>query len=114
MSVERKIATLTGATIGILISFILEVLGAAGAIWGSSEAAELRNEDNDRLWQIIALIIGVVAFFKWTIKQANLYESAPPSESVSAHGFFSRLGYASEKPFCALKTEFCVPPGPNT
>jgi len=42
--------------------FISNVLGGAGAIWGSSEVVCLRNQSNRRLWRGIAGGMGVVFF----------------------------------------------------
>ncbi len=42
--------------------FISNVLGGAGAIWGSSEVVCLRNQINRRLWRGIAGGMGVVFF----------------------------------------------------
>ena len=42
--------------------FISNVLGGAGAIWGSSEVVCLRNKNNKRLWRGIAGGMGIVFF----------------------------------------------------
>lgn len=42
--------------------FISNVLGGAGAIWGSSEIVCLRNSTNRRLWRGISGSIGIVFF----------------------------------------------------
>jgi len=42
--------------------FISNVLGGAGAIWGSSEVICLRNQNNTRLWRGIAGGMGIVLF----------------------------------------------------
>jgi len=42
--------------------FISNVLGGAGAIWGSSEVVCLRNQTNRRLWRGIAGGMGFVFF----------------------------------------------------
>ena len=42
--------------------FISNVLGGAGAIWGSSEVVCLRNQNNRRLWRGIAGGMGLVFF----------------------------------------------------
>ena len=39
--------------------FISNVLGSAGAIWGSSEIVCLRNQNNRRLWRGISGTAGV-------------------------------------------------------
>ena len=40
--------------------FISNVLGSAGAIWGSSEIVCLRNQNNKRLWRGISGSAGVL------------------------------------------------------
>lgn len=42
--------------------FISNVLGGAGAIWGSSEIVYLRNQNNKLLWRGIAGSAGVIFF----------------------------------------------------
>ena len=42
--------------------FISNVLGGAGAVWGSSEIVCLRHQNNRRLWRGIAGGIGIVFF----------------------------------------------------
>ena len=40
--------------------FISNVLGGAGAVWGSSEIVCLRNQHNKRLWRCISGSTGVI------------------------------------------------------
>tara|TARA_B100001121_G_scaffold307988_1_gene330795 strand:+ start:1102 stop:1314 length:213 start_codon:yes stop_codon:yes gene_type:complete len=42
--------------------FVFNVLGGAGAIWGSSEVVCLRNNCNKRLWRGIAGSVGAIFF----------------------------------------------------
>ena len=42
--------------------FVSNVLGGAGAVWGSSEVVCLRNNNNRRLWRGIAGSFGNVLF----------------------------------------------------
>ena len=42
--------------------FVSNVLGGAGAIWGSSEIVCLRNNCNKTLWRGIAGSVGVIFF----------------------------------------------------
>ncbi|CAB9504898.1 expressed unknown protein [Seminavis robusta] len=44
---------------------VLEVLGAAGAIWGPSDALTLRTADNRRLWQVASGLVGIVFWMRW-------------------------------------------------
>tara|TARA_Y100000992_G_scaffold297286_2_gene260674 strand:+ start:577 stop:795 length:219 start_codon:yes stop_codon:yes gene_type:complete len=52
--------------------FISNVLGGAGAIWGSSEVVCLRNQTNRKLWRGIAGSMGVVFFGLYL--QERIYE----------------------------------------
>ncbi len=42
--------------------FISNVLGSAGAVWGSSEIICLRNQNNRRLWRGISGSVGIFFF----------------------------------------------------
>lgn len=42
--------------------FIWDVMGSAGAVWGSSEIVCLRNNTNRRLWRRISGSVGIVFF----------------------------------------------------
>ena len=44
-----------------LSKLVLDVFGASGAIWGTSEVLTLRNEETQELWRKIS--IGVGGFF---------------------------------------------------
>ena len=54
---------------------ILDVLGAAGAIWGSSEVATLRNAENVEDWRLIASGVGLVFAVRWLVYFANFVKS---------------------------------------
>ena len=47
------------------IRFTLEVLGASGAIWGTSEVLHLRNDENKDYWRGTAIIIGGLALIRF-------------------------------------------------
>jgi hypothetical protein len=53
------------AFIALLLRVVLEVIGAAGAIWGGSEVVKLRNADNKELWRWISVVIGILSFFRF-------------------------------------------------
>lgn len=60
--------------ISFLISkFVLEVLGASGAVWGSMEVIGLRTQENKLTWSVICIIIGVVFFVRWCIIVKDKY-----------------------------------------
>lgn len=46
--------------------FVLEVLGGAGAIWGSSEVLALRTPENEAaVFRPLAAAVGTLFFFRW-------------------------------------------------
>ena len=55
------------------VKFVLEVLGAAGAIWGSSEAIGLRTETNRPVFHLLACVVGVVFLARWLIQLQRAY-----------------------------------------
>ncbi|KAL3763352.1 hypothetical protein ACHAWU_001925 [Discostella pseudostelligera] len=81
--------------------FILEVCGAMGATWGSSEVLCLRSASNVWFWRPCALIVGVIFFVRW-INQAREYvvkeniELFPTIGSSASGG-----GEGEEKPLLA-------------
>ena len=54
--------------------FISNVLGGAGAIWGSSEVIFLRNKNNTSLWRGIAGGTGIVFFGLYLKERITEYE----------------------------------------
>lgn len=50
------------------VKFVLEVLGAGGAIWGSSEAIGLRNDANRWFFQWLACLVGFVFLVRWMVQ----------------------------------------------
>ena len=54
--------------------FISNVLGGAGAIWGSSEIVCLRNQNNRRLWRGISGSTGIVFLGFYLQDRINYYE----------------------------------------
>ena len=51
----------------IFTKFVLEVLGAIGAIWGVSEVFYLRNEKTKNLWSYICMGIGVLFLIRYIV-----------------------------------------------
>jgi hypothetical protein len=49
----------------LLHKFVLEVLGGAGAIWGSAEVLTLRNDDTVWFWRPVTLGFGVIFLIRW-------------------------------------------------
>lgn len=50
------------------VKFVLEVLGAGGAIWGSSEAIGLRNDENRWFFRWLACLLGFVFLVRWVVQ----------------------------------------------
>lgn len=96
-----KIGAIAGAHIGIPVIFSLEVLGAAGAVWGSSEVCGLRNEDNSAAWRSVAACVGAIAFFRQIPLACNSEHSNQSSET-----FWSSLFNTIAKPVVSLKNQF--------
>ena len=55
--------------------FISNVLGGAGAIWGSSEVVCLRNNTNKRLWRGIAGGAGIIFFGIYLQERLDKYNN---------------------------------------
>ena len=50
------------------VKFVLEVLGGAGAVWGSSEAMGLRTSRNVWFFRPLALAVGTVFLIRWLVQ----------------------------------------------
>lgn len=61
--------------------FISNVLGGAGAVWGSSEVIFLRNQNNKTLWRGIAGGTGIVFFGLYLKERINEYEKIKEKEN---------------------------------
>ena len=48
--------------------FLLQVMGASGAIWGCSEAIALRNSENAMQWRIAAIVVGTIFLIRWALQ----------------------------------------------
>jgi hypothetical protein len=60
--------------------FVSNVLGGAGAIWGSSEIIFLRNQNNRPLWRGIAGGTGIIFFGFYLKERINEYEKFKDEE----------------------------------
>ena len=56
------------------VKLILEVFGAAGAVWGASEVVTLRNKDTQEEWRYISLGIGILFFIRYIDEQYNKFK----------------------------------------
>lgn len=72
---------------------VLEVFGAAGAIWGFSEVLTLRRPETQELWRFIALIIGCIFFARFLLQMKDfVFESKYGSSSLKMdHSKWVRL-----------------------
>ena len=53
--------------------FITNVLGGAGAVWGSSEVVCLRNNNNKKLWRGISTTFGIYFFSLYLNERIHKY-----------------------------------------
>ena len=53
--------------------FITNVLGGAGAVWGSSEVVCLRNNSNKKLWRGISVTVGIYFFSLYLNERLHKY-----------------------------------------
>jgi len=102
-NLKSKLGTAVGASIGIPVTFTLEVLGAAGAIWGVSETVGLRSEENAVYWRVAAIVTGALSFLAYCGRH---FIPSPNQAQQHRNGFFSAVNYAITKPYQALYVEF--------
>jgi hypothetical protein len=62
---SQRIDTIFASLLGFIITFTLEVLGCSGAIWGSTEALNWRNEDNQVTVDKVAIAFGIIALLRY-------------------------------------------------
>lgn len=48
-------------------TFLLDVLGGAGAVWGAAEAFKVRGGPNNDDWRIICGFVGAACFIRWFV-----------------------------------------------
>lgn len=65
-----------------LNTFILQVLGAAGSIWGASDLLDLRNQSTSYPWKVTATIAGFLALPFW-FQQAYCGDSSHKANTFS-------------------------------
>lgn len=64
----------------LVVMLILEVFGAAGAVWGFSEIVTLRNPETNQHWRSIALAVGVIFLARWMFHLFNFVKSERGSD----------------------------------
>ena len=50
--------------------FILQVLGGAGAVWGSAEVLTFRNAATTAEWRITSIIVGFIFLIRWMFQMS--------------------------------------------
>ena len=90
------------ALVALLLRVVLEVIGAAGAIWGGAEVVELRHSGNARLWRWISMFVGFVSLFRFVI--LNIPQKQDEGDILGPAGPWSlplgaRLRAVFEHPF---------------
>jgi len=90
-----------GAPIGISTSFILEVVGAIGAVWGGSQTLGLRNDANEEIYRTAAMVVGGVALVYHVTKHMQRHRNYPNSS-----GFFQNFVAAVNNPYGAIYSQF--------
>ena len=84
----------------LISKFVLDVLGASGAIWGSMEVIGLRTTENKFIWQIICIITGVLFFIRWSMMAKEKYNEF----KLSTNSLEKKLNNIIEKNYdCAKK-----------
>ena len=71
---------------------VLEVCGGGGAIWGFSEAIGLRTTSNVWFWRPVALLTGLIFFFRW-FGQVQEYVMEQEIKSPQAFQLVSPRGF---------------------
>ena len=49
----------------VAVKFVLEVMGAAGAIWGCSQIVLLRTDETTHFWRVVAMITLIWFMIRW-------------------------------------------------
>lgn len=101
-SYKSKTGAVMGAVFGLPISFFLEVVGAAGAAWGASEAFGLRDAENKELWVPFALTLGAFALVRYGLSFYRETANRDRSESDFSGAFW----HAVDAPREAIKDQF--------
>lgn len=68
----------------LVVMPILEVFGAAGAVWGCSEVVTLRYDETNETWRVIAMAVGVIFFLRWVKHLVNFVKSEWKGDAVKS------------------------------
>ena len=58
-----------------IVTLILEVFGAVGAVWGFSEIVTVRNPETNKVWRSISAAVGLVFLVRWIIHLIKFVQS---------------------------------------
>ena len=69
----------------LVTKFVLEVCGAAGAVWGCAEIATIRDasEASTRRWRALALAVGAVFLLRWMVQVHHYAQDQTESPLVT-------------------------------
>lgn len=103
----KKIALGIPAFFGFCVTFTLEVMGATGAFWGTTEVLGLRNVNNDYYFKIGALTIGALALVRYVL----VHGLSQDRQRSYTHNIDEVTGYekiykAFDNPIPAIKISF--------
>jgi hypothetical protein len=83
------------------MSFLLEVMGGAGAIWGCAEAWGVRDGHNNPEWRAIAAVVGGLCLARWTNARVLLRKSVHAGSESLAEFLLEVMGGAGAIWGCA-------------
>lgn len=78
--------------IELAATFLLDVLGGAGAVWGCSECAALRGGFNGDQWRVCSAVVGLFCLVRWA--RLNLGWPVGRNSEVLATALLQVLGAA--------------------
>eukprot|EP01091_Cochliopodium_minus_P004547 TRINITY_DN14437_c0_g1_i1.p1 TRINITY_DN14437_c0_g1~~TRINITY_DN14437_c0_g1_i1.p1 ORF type:complete len:178 (-),score=46.45 TRINITY_DN14437_c0_g1_i1:36-527(-) len=104
---NRKIALGIVGLFGMIITFVLEVFGAAGAIWGFSELITIRTGDNKDYWRVYASVVGVFALFRYVaVHMLNETVFERYEREIDEIRGYKKILKAIELPVAAVRCSF--------
>ena len=68
-----------------IVTLILEVFGAVGAVWGFSEILTLRNPETNKVWRPISAAVGLVFLVRWIIHLIKFVQSEHDTVADESH-----------------------------
>jgi hypothetical protein len=58
----------------LIVTFVLDVLGSAGAVWGFAEVVTLRTDATLGVWRPIAMAVGLIFVLRWMLQIYHVLE----------------------------------------